>query len=197
MCTTQWLNLLYRGKIRFLPPYSPDLKYAFPKVKSFLKANSSVYQSTNSPRTNVSMAFCTLHWNRIVLTTLGRLVISTNANVTFLPCVQCCFNLRIDLTIVTLCYSYSTLVSAPISFSLLSPTAVGCMCFVGPWFLSERDTHPMKDWFGLLWGIKHCKRFKPSLSVLHSIPLYSWCLIQWVMRFVINISAHSRYWTVE
>ena len=49
--------------VRFLPPYSPDLdpiEEAFSKVKSFLKANDTVYLSTTSARTLVSMAFNTV-----------------------------------------------------------------------------------------------------------------------------------------
>ena len=46
--------------VRFLPPYSPDLnpiEEVFSKVKSFLRANDTVYLSTFSPQTLVSMAF--------------------------------------------------------------------------------------------------------------------------------------------
>lgn len=46
--------------VRFLSPYSPDLnpiEEVFSKVKSFLRANDTVYLSTFSPQTLVSMAF--------------------------------------------------------------------------------------------------------------------------------------------
>ena len=49
--------------LRFLPPYSPDLnpiEFVFSKVKSFVKANDSVFHFTFSPRTIVSMAFNTV-----------------------------------------------------------------------------------------------------------------------------------------
>ena len=49
--------------IRFLPPYSPDLnpiELVFSKVKSFIKANYLVMQSTSIPRVVVSMAFNTI-----------------------------------------------------------------------------------------------------------------------------------------
>ena len=49
--------------IRFLPPYSPDLnpiELVFSKVKSFIKANYLVVQSTSIPRVVVSMAFNTI-----------------------------------------------------------------------------------------------------------------------------------------
>ena len=57
------LQLIYStgAIVRFLLVYSPDLnpiEYAF--SKSFLKANSTVYHSTQSPRTIVTMAFCTV-----------------------------------------------------------------------------------------------------------------------------------------
>ena len=46
--------------VRFLPPYSPGLnpiEEEFSKVKSFLRANETVYLSTFSPQTLVSIAF--------------------------------------------------------------------------------------------------------------------------------------------
>ena len=49
--------------IKYLPPYSPDLnpiELVFSKVKSFVKSNYLVMQSTVNPRTIVSMAFNTV-----------------------------------------------------------------------------------------------------------------------------------------
>ena len=49
--------------IRFLPPYSPDLnpiEETFSKVKSFLRDNQAVYQSTTSPRVIVASAFASV-----------------------------------------------------------------------------------------------------------------------------------------
>ena len=59
------IHLIYStgALVRFLPPYSPDLnpiENAFSKVKSCLRANSPLYQSTTSPSTIVYMAFCTI-----------------------------------------------------------------------------------------------------------------------------------------
>ena len=49
--------------VRWLSPYSPDLnpvEEVFSQVKSYLKANESVYLSTSSPRCIISMAFNTV-----------------------------------------------------------------------------------------------------------------------------------------
>ena len=49
--------------VRWLPPYRPDLnpiEEVFSQVKSYLKANESVYLSTSSPRRIISMAFNTV-----------------------------------------------------------------------------------------------------------------------------------------
>ena len=48
------------ARIRFLPPYSPDLnpcEEVFAKIKAFLGANDTVYAATISPRVMVSLAF--------------------------------------------------------------------------------------------------------------------------------------------
>ena len=49
--------------VRFLPPYSPDLnpiEEAFSKVKSYLRDNQAVYQSTSNPRVIVASAFASV-----------------------------------------------------------------------------------------------------------------------------------------
>ena len=55
--------------VRWLPPYSPDLnpiEEVFSQVKSYLKANESVYLSTSSPRCIISMAFNTVSQNHCI-----------------------------------------------------------------------------------------------------------------------------------
>ncbi|XP_065903761.1 uncharacterized protein [Dysidea avara] len=49
--------------VRFLPPYSPDLQpleEVFSKVKSFLKRNEIVYDSSDTPSLIVTLAFTTV-----------------------------------------------------------------------------------------------------------------------------------------
>ena len=49
--------------VRFLPPYSPDLQpleEVFSKVKSFLKRNEIVYNSSDTPSLIVTLAFTTV-----------------------------------------------------------------------------------------------------------------------------------------
>lgn len=49
--------------IRFLPPYSPEfnpIENVFSKMKSFVRANDGVYQSTLTPHMLILMAFCTV-----------------------------------------------------------------------------------------------------------------------------------------
>ena len=71
--------------VRFLPPYSPDLdpiEEAFSKVKSFLKANDTVYLSTTSARTLV--------WHSILLHQKIALVLHLTAAVYILNFIACC-----------------------------------------------------------------------------------------------------------
>ena len=49
--------------LRYLPPYSPDLQpleEVFSKVKSFLKRNEIVYDSSNNPSLVLTLAFTTV-----------------------------------------------------------------------------------------------------------------------------------------
>ena len=48
------------AKLLFLPPYSPDLnplEEVFSEVKGIMKKNSALFQTTNSPRILLSVAF--------------------------------------------------------------------------------------------------------------------------------------------
>ncbi len=71
--------------IRFVPPYSPDLnpiELAFSKVKSFIKANYLVVQSTSISRVVVSMAFNTVTWEDCSLHTTFRIHFLTLLTIT-------------------------------------------------------------------------------------------------------------------
>lgn len=49
--------------LRFLPMYSPDLnpiEEVFAEVKGFLTANDGVLRATKSPKTLITMAFCSV-----------------------------------------------------------------------------------------------------------------------------------------